>query len=388
MAPRPNQMFLSDRSRGRAVSKCRMASGEPAATGDGVLRWLLPAAVLHVAILLVAAALSHGAAPAAARVSLPPSTFEEPESSIELTLLGDDEASSKAPVPPAPASHVQGAPRTNVRQGAIVALHLPQPDAPRRDESSQLPAAAASVTSAANEAPREASPTLALDQLGIGTNPFRGTSLAIEPLSKEERAQLRLQAALHPLDVEHERQRGLGPEGPVLNAARSLILAEDSLVETHAVVNVRVDARGRVTEVHLIDASSQIQAWQLIAARLAKALEPVTLRQAGSTQAWDMKLRLASRVQLPSGVTPGLRMGVLGQQVAGSGGPHSTSLELSPTAKLDLKEPIDSIGRHLDSPMRLEVILLKLKADLTNIGAPARRNVEVAVLSIDAPAAP
>jgi hypothetical protein len=83
-----------------------------------------------------------------------------------------------------------------------------------------------------------------------------------------------------------------------------------------------------------------------------------------------------------------MRMGVLGQQVAGSGGPGSTSLELSPTAKLDLEEPIDSTGRHQDFPIQFEVMLLELRADPTDMGAQARRVVEVAVLSINEPAAP
>jgi hypothetical protein len=138
----------------------------------------------------------------------------------------------------------------------------------------------------------------------------------------------------------------------------------------------------------VLEASSQITAWRLIAARLAQALNPVTLRAANSKQGWGMKLRLASSVQLPSGAAPGMRMGVLGQQVAGSGGPGSTSLELSPTSKLDLEEPIDSVGRHMDAPLRVEVMLLKFRADPSDIGAPARRVVEVAVLSIDEPATP
>jgi hypothetical protein len=143
---------------------------------------------------------------------------------------------------------------------------------------------------------------------------------------------------------------------------------------------------GHVTEVHVLEASSQIKAWQWIAAPLAKAIDPATLPTAGSKQGWDMKLRLASSMRLPSGTAPGKRMGVLGQQAASSGG--STSLELSPTSKLDIKDPIDSIGSHLDAPIQFEVMLIKLRADPTDLGAPARRVVEVAVLSIEESAAP
>ena len=48
----------------------------------------------------------------------------------------------------------------------------------------------------------------------------------------------------------------------------------------------------------------------------------------------------------------------------------------------------DSIGRHMDDPIRFEVMLLKLRADPADLGATARRVVEVAVLSIDTPTAP
>jgi hypothetical protein len=369
------------------------------ATSHGIGRWLLPAFVLHAGSILLAAALSRWTAPTDERAAPLPSALEESELKVELIPWDDDERSR---VTPGAIARVEAAARASEWPRPTDALHMPRPQSVPRDESSlplvtarresadgaraALPSEATAPPAAtANERHPRAAPRLSLDQLGIGTNPFMATSMDIEPLSKEEQANLRLQAALHPVDVGRERQRGLGPEGPVVSAARSLVLADEGLVETRAVVNVRVDASGRVTEVHLVDASSQIKAWQLIAARLAKALAPVTLRRAEAPQGWDMKLRLASSVQLPSGVAPGLRMGVLGQQIAGDGGAGATRLELSHTSKLDIPEPVDSIGRHRDSPMRLEAMLLQLKGDLSDIGAPARRVVEVAVLSIDAP---
>jgi hypothetical protein len=369
--------------------------------GDGVARWLLPASVLHVAIVL-AAALSPPARLAPERAAARPRALE-PEASLELTLLDDGEwptASGAAPsraIPvetaPSPASDepidtarldttAAGAARAGTRQlPAAASLELAHNGAPSLPESDERPGPAA-----ADEPPRSAAPTLSLEQLGVGANPF--LDVRVEPLTKAERANARLHAALHPPSVGRDHERSLGPAGPVADAARRLVLAEEGLVETSAVLNVRVDGAGHVTEIHVLEASSQIKAWQLIAARLAQALNPVTLRAAASKQGWGMKLRLASSVQLPSGAAPGLRMGVLGQQVAGSGGPGSTSLELSPTSKLDLKPPIDPVGRHMDPPIPFEVMLLKLRADPTDLGATARRVVEVAVLSIDEPATP
>lgn len=374
-----------------------MARGWRATTGDGLVRWLLPASVLHAAAVLLAV-LSSGEKFAPERASSP-AVSRDAESSIELVLLDDAEPAPHV-LPPgaeplvveppsASAEHRAGlatfaAARSDARRGA-------EPSQPGRAPSlevasSATPAPAGDDPSAPAHEPPRGSPALSLDQLGIGANPF--LDVRVEPLTKAEQANARLQAALHPPSLERDRQGSLGPAGPVADAARQLVLADDGLVETSAVLNVRVDSAGHVTEIYVLEASSQTKAWQLIAARLAKALNPVALRRAESKQGWDMKLRLASSVQLPSGAAPGMRMGVLGQQVAGSGGPGSTSLELSPTSKLDLKEPIDSIGRHLDQPIQFEVMLLKFRADPADLGAPARRVVEVAVLSIDEPAAP
>lgn len=373
-----------------------MVAGRRGSRGDGVARWLLPASVLHAAIVL-AAALSPPARLAPERAAARPRALQ-PEASLELTLLNDGEwptASGAAPsraIPletaPPPASDEPidtartGAARAGTGQlSAAASLELAHNGAPALPESDEPPAPAAT-----DEPPRSAPPTLSLEQLGVGANPF--LDVRVEPLTKAEQANARLHAALHPPSVGRDHQRNLGPAGPVADAARRLVLADEGLVETSAVLNVRVDGAGHVTEVHVLEASSQIKAWQWVAARLAQALNPVTLRAAASKQGWGMKLRLASSVQLPSGAAPGLRMGVLGQQVAGSGGPGSTSLELSPTSKLDLKPPIDPVGRHMDLPIPFEVMLLKLRADPGDLGATARRVVEVAVLSIDEPATP
>jgi hypothetical protein len=383
--------------------------GRRASRGGGIVRWLLPASVLHVALVL-AAAVSPWAPATPGRAAAQP-RWVEPEASLELTLLDDGEwpmAPGPAPSRAIPVEATRS-PTSDPPRAALGGVDVPRLDATPFDaarvgtEPSQALATASlerahgadpspsrgdppPASTPADEAARSSAPTLSLDQLGLGSNPF--LDITSEPLTKAEQANARLQAALHPPSIGRDHQRSLGPAGPVADAARRLVLADDGLVETSAVLNVRVDSGGHVTEVHVLEASSQNRAWQLIAARLAKALNPVTLRAASSHQGWGMKLRLASSVQLPSGAAPGMRMGVLGQQVAGSGGPGSTSLELSPTSKLDLKEPIDSVGRHLDLPIQFEVVLLKLRADPGDIGATARRVVEVAVLSIEESATP
>jgi hypothetical protein len=53
-----------------------------------------------------------------------------------------------------------------------------------------------------------------------------------------------------------------GPAERVADAARGLLLADGALAETNAVFNVRVDGSGHVSEVHVLDASSDVKAWQ------------------------------------------------------------------------------------------------------------------------------
>jgi hypothetical protein len=355
-----------------------MVRGRLAARGDNIARWLLPASVVHAAFVLVGALWLR----TLPEPATPPLGSLEPQASLELMLLDDGEGATAPLVltPPLRATSRRGSAAARPagvakesQPATVSSLEVANatPPLPGDDDP-------ASVL-ASDEPPGEAGPKLSLDQLGLVTNPFR--DIASQPLTKEERTKARLHAALHPLSPGREL-------GPVADAARRLVLDDDRLVESNAILNVRVDAVGHVTEVHVLETSSQSTTWQLIAARLARALAPAKLRADGSQQGWDMKLRLSSTVQLPSGAAPGMRLGVLGRQVAGGGGPGSTSLELSPTPKLDLKEPIDSIGRHLDDPMRFEVMLLKWRADPTDINATARRVVEVAVLSIDPAAMP
>jgi hypothetical protein len=214
------------------------------------------------------------------------------------------------------------------------------------------------------------------------TEPWVGPT-APAPLSAAGQANQRLQASLHQQGFDSDRQRGLGPEGTIVDAARRLLVADEVLSETSAVLNIRVDGGGRVTDVRVLEASSQGRAWQMIAARLAKQLGPMALDGPGSNQGWGVKLRLASALKLPSGLVPGLRTDILGLVLPGSAGSGAASLSLTPTSPLPMPEPIDRVGRQVDKVMPVELGLLKLTADVADIGGSARRVVQVAVLSVD-----
>ncbi len=244
---------------------------------------------------------------------------------------------------------------------------------PESDDSSQA------MPSGAGTDDVDGALRLTLDQLGVGaSNPFRSHASEAAPLKQDANA--RLQASLRQGSVELDRRRQLGPEGPVLRAAHQLLSSNEVLLETSATVDVRVDAGGRVTSIHLSSASSQSQDWRKLAEGLLASLGPARLKLVGG-EGLDFQLRLASTLQLPSGAAPGVRLSALGQTLRDGEGASSTSLTLSPTAPLRAEEVFDTSGRHLDSPIRFQVGLLTLKGDVADVAAGPRRVVQVLLVA-------
>lgn len=294
----------------------------------------------------------------------------EPSVATEESIASSAPIEAARPLPQASLSSRH----TRAETSNSPAPHLPGPS----PEEPPLGGADERVDGAAE--PDDGAPTLSLDQLGVGAfNPFR--SLATESPPPKQDANQRLQASLRQGSLEADRRRSLGPEGPVLRAAHQLVSANEMLLETSAIVDVRVDAAGRVTSVQLSSASSQTEAWRKLAERLLASLGPARLQLAGASQGLDFKLRLTSTMQLPSGAAPGVRLGVLGQTLREGGGSSSTSLSLSPTAPLPSEQVSDTAGRHQDQPMQFEVGLLKLRGDVTDVAASPRRVVQVIVLA-------
>jgi len=414
-------------------------------------RWLLPAALLHLALAVLASVLpasqsvvptvresaTPGGAAIARVVATPAPVSPSLESIIELTLLQEDEAAPQDRAALAHASIDAARPTSSQAPGTVGTAFERPTEATRRETSKRASVGAAPAHGAARaqvaaeasvdpgiepavsgtDAPSapgssSAASALSLEQLGIGTasfmavgplaaSPFATAALEAPagapptgapaseaapykaPLTEAERANQRLQASLRQPLLDAERQRGLGPEGPIVAAARRLVVGDETLLDTSAVLNVRVDGGGRVTEVHVLDASNQNAAWQMIAARLIKELGGMTLQRPGANQGWGLKLQLASAMQLPSGAAPGLRTDVLGQVLPGSAAPGATSLSLSPTSPIEMPKPIDPIGRHQDQVIIVELGLLKLHGDVADLASAARRVVRVAVLSVD-----
>jgi hypothetical protein len=83
-----------------------------------------------------------------------------------------------------------------------------------------------------------------------------------------------------------------------------------------------------------------------------------------------------------------LRTNILGLVLPGSAASGAASLSLTPTSPQPMLEPIDRVGWQVDRVLPVELGLLKLTADVADLGSSAQRVVQVAVLSVDEAAAP
>lgn len=337
----------------------------------GIARWVAPALLLHAGVVMVAAALGRWAG-ADVRAVVPASSLGTSSPPSELIELASSEPieviNEVSPVVASSARRV-GATRT------LAANAASEPEANAASEPGAEPELASDATA---DVARSEPPRLSLEQLGAGlANPFRNMSFErpVEPSPEQ-----RLQASLQHDSLEADRRRSLGPEGPVIEAARRLALARDTLVEARAVLSVRSDAQGRVIKVEVLEGSGPVSEWQRLADDLLKSLAGVLLRLPASQGGTELQLQIVSALRLPSGADPGLRLDLFGQTLSEGAGPRSASLSLSPKAPLQKEQAEDTAGRHRDSPLQFEVGLLELRGDVSDIAARPRRVVEVSLL--------
>ncbi len=358
-----------------------MAAAHRPSPGSGRFAlWVVSALALHAGLGSAVAVLVGGTA----RPGVVAHAVSERERSVGASELVEIEANEASQLEGRSATEkgLAGAPR-------VAALHV---RGAARGSSAPVEATGATETEPETVAPAVAGAApaargqLSLEQLGVGlSNPLHGMSFdLVAPASAGEK----LQASLRHDPIAADRRRHDGPEAAVVEAARQLALARDTLVDASAVLSVRADATGRVTNVDVAEASSAAGEWRWLAGDLLRRLAGTSLRLPGSNAGTELKLRITSAVRLPSGANPGLRLDLFGQTLKEGGGPRSTSLSLSPRPPLQQEQVFDNAGRHQDSPMKLAAGLLELRGDPADISATARRVVEVTVLSMVAASAP
>ena len=249
-----------------------------------------------------------------------------------------------------------------------------------------------------------AAPRLSLEQLGVGNGSLfwtppgpaerdQGATLTPEPAGavaerkrrlaerKRRLAERKLQLSMQQATVVRDGELGLGPEGPILVALRQQASASLAPNNGQALFLATVDSAGAV-RLRLLEANGGLAQWQAVAERAAAALAGRLLELPLDTRGLELEIRVASRVQLPSGRDPGLAVDLLGQRLKEGQGKNSSSISLlEPTLKVEEQEVPMPSGDTIELPkFAIGLNLLGLNFDPVDIGAKSARLVHVQVV--------
>lgn len=347
------------------------------------------AAALHVTLVLLAAHVQLEAP-----VQPPPAA--DRGDAIWLELVTREEPPAAHPVQPPPA-RVQPPelPRPPVAPGALAArTPAPLPTNADASPAASHPTPSALVPSepappgVAPPGADGSEPRLSLRDLGVGVenNLFLGP--AASPPSQGQVLNRRLRHSLSSGLARHDQRVGLGPEGPAIAAVKSIVLQSATTPNTSAVLRLRTDGEGRTVLVELIDASNESDGWQRIAAELERALAGKRLRVPRGTGGVSLTLRVASRVQLPSGADPGLAVDLFGQTIKKGEGDRSAKLKiLTPEISVQEVEIPNTDGVKIPV-LTAGLTLIGGVGDLVDIGAVAQRVVTAYLVGMETHPAP
>ena len=233
-----------------------------------------------------------------------------------------------------------------------------------------------------------AGPRLSLSDLGVGVDNNRFLGPDANPPSQGQVLNQRLRHSLSSGLAAHDQQLGLGPEGPAVASVKGIVLASATTPNTNAVLRLRTDAEGRTVHVEVVEASNESDGWARIAAELERALASKRLRVPPGTGGVSMLLRVASRVQLPSGADPGLGVELFGVTIKEGDGDRSAKIKiLTPEIDIQETEIPGSDGRSVPV-VKASFTILGASGDLVDIGAAARRIVTAYLVGMETHPAP
>lgn len=361
------------------------------------------AVVLHALGLALVAVLPPAAwerAPAALRPSGPSDVaaleFElegEPGQQSEPVPLAAPLAAAARPSPARSAlAAASAAASASLRADRAVAGE-PAAGPAAREQSAELAAEpgadeagdGAGATDSHRASPHAEAPRLSLDALGVGAghNPFLGPSSS--PSSSTPQALgRRIDHVLRSGLAEHDRELGLGPEGPAVALVTELVMQSESAPNTSALLGLRTDANGYTVHVEVREASGDTRAWEAVAAELQRKLAGQKLRVPAGSGGVSMELRVTSRNQLPSGADPGLAIELFGQEIKSGDGKRSTRLQLlTPKIAVQEVEAPYGDGRQKVKALTATLTIVALFGDPADIGAVARRVVHAHLVSME-----
>jgi hypothetical protein len=302
-----------------------------------------------------------------------------------LDLVGEpapEPASSVASRGEARPLVVTNAPRTHFREAAR--------SSPPHGEA-EIPGPERSAPPSTPPDSARALATLSADALGIGVrNPFIA-SLPESPTAAHtgeppvDNVAPGVQQALRDGVRARDHDIGLDLGGPVVAIAEELTRPSSTPLNSHARFEVTADSTGKVTAVTLADASEGWGDWDKLGAALARALQARPLRVPAGARGLALTLEVTSRVQLPSGLDPGVDVSILNIPLKKAPPDQKRPrrvevLNIAP--KIEEVPPDPSRTSPVKLPQyRVQLVkILGLAFDPVDIGAPAQRVVHARVV--------
>ena len=354
----------------RGGQRERRGKDDDSMPGLGRGRALSAAAVLHVAIAGLLVLVPAQPRPLAAPASL----LDEAEIAIEVSPEPVGEP-REAPKPASSSALPAAASTPSARASAVGAPHeasvssVTTPGAVPGDGTAFADEAAAAGPAIVTS--HSASPDIGLalgGQNGFVTAAARGEapngapavtgSGGERPRSAAE-AKRAAQSVLRGTGLAHDREIGLGPEGPVLHALGDATMASFAPVKGRAVFRAVADGTGMIVGIEVLSCDGGRDGWVNAAELARQALKGKKLRPPSAATQAEMRIEIVSEMKMPSGHDPGVDVSVLGLPIAKGDGPQSTQV------------------RILD-PFSLS--FLAGTADPSDVGAKPRRVVHTRVL--------
>ncbi|MEZ4222710.1 MAG: hypothetical protein R3B13_17340 [Polyangiaceae bacterium] len=318
------------------------------------------------------AAFARGAAPSgSARGDVPPSVPGYTEDSA----LQSDVAASTA------------ASRMNVVTSTTAALALQPSLAPSGSNDDAARGRAVPPTAHAVESSGQ---SLSLAQLGLepGSNvalPRRNPRMGSKRSGRVLDAEARLSRSLAEGAATRDLNLGLGSHGAILSSLESTTLGASTPAAGTALFVARVDSSGKLTFLDVVESNGATAGWADVARRTRAMLSARRLRVPAGGRGVELKIRVRSRVQMPSGADPGLEVRALGIPLKRGEGKRSARIEIL-TPHVDAKMiEVPNPGNPsetLELPsLQLGLGVFGMFGDPSDIGAERQRMVSAVVES-------
>jgi hypothetical protein len=314
---------------------------------------------------------------------IPPVAPDSPPLSLSIDIDVDSEVEAPAEdAPPHREGEVASAVTPAHEPVRAPATDFPSPSAPA-GPAEAAPDAPPVIVSMIAPAPRPAiglalgAPNRFVDP-GAREQPSGPSATEPLPARTQAEAKRAVETALREPARKRERELGLGPEGPVLQALGDATSASSAPVKGRAVFRAVADGTGMIVGIEVMECDGGRAGWADAAELARRALQGKKLRMPSTATLAEMRIEIVSEWKMPSGHDPGTDVSVLGLPVAKGEGKKSTKIDiLDPIPKIEMVE----LAPDVKIPVpQINLRIVAVQGDPADIGAKPRRVVHTRLL--------